>query len=72
MQEGSDPAREGRNLYNRVVINGEHIAIRPSFPNPYVMRGSFHMLANTLKIGWHPQFEERLTEAFIRARRSVA
>jgi hypothetical protein len=72
MQESADPAMEGRSLYNRVVITGQHIPIRPSFPNPFVMRGSFHMLSNALKIGWHPQFEERLAEAFNRARRSAA
>ena len=72
MQEGADSALEGRNLYNRVVITGQHFSIRPSFPNPFVMRGSFHMLANALKVGWHPQFEQRLAEAFNRARQSVA
>jgi hypothetical protein len=72
MLESADPALEGRDLYNRIVITGQHIPIRPSFPNPVVMRGSFHILANALKIGWHPHFEERLVDAFNRARRSVA
>jgi hypothetical protein len=62
LTEGSDSAVEGRALYNRVVIEGNHIPIRPAFPNPYVMRGSFHILANALKIGWHPLFRERLTK----------
>lgn len=67
LHDKSDHAVEGRKLYNRVVIEGEHIPIRPSFPNPYVMRGSFHMLANGLRIGWHPQFKERLATAFDKA-----
>jgi hypothetical protein len=58
MQAGADPVLEGRNLYNRVVINGRDIRIRDSVSYPFVMRGSFHMLANVLKIGWHPDFEQ--------------
>ena len=72
MQEGADSALEGRNLYNRVVINGRDIRIRDSVSYPFVMRGSFHILANVLKIGWHPDFEQRLAAAFNRARRLVA
>jgi hypothetical protein len=72
MQAGADPVLEGRNLYNRVVINGRDIRIRDSVSYPFVMRGSFHILANVLKIGWHPDFEQRLTAAFNRARRLVA
>ncbi len=71
MTEDSDTAREGRTLYNNLVILGRHIPIRPTFTNPYVMRGSFHMLANTLKVGWHPLFKERLAEAFERVIRTV-
>ncbi len=71
MQENTtdttDSAAEGRNLFNRLVVTGNHIPIRPSFQNPFVMRGSFHMLANSLKIGWHPAFEERLANALERA-----
>lgn len=67
LKSGVDQAEEGRNLFNRVVITGVHIPIRPAFQNPYVMRGSFHMLANALKVGWHPAFEERLARAFDKA-----
>lgn len=67
LREDADHAFQGRTLYNRVVIEGDHIPIRPAFPNPYVMRGSFHMLANALKVGWHPQFRERFTRALDRA-----
>lgn len=65
--DDTDHAVEGRNLYNRVMFEGEHIPIRPSFPHPYVMRGSFHWLANGLKVGWHPQFRERFTRALDKA-----
>ena len=72
MKPGADSAEEGRNLFNRLLVTGNHIPIRPSFPNPFVMRGSFHMLANSLKVGWHPAFEERLAKAFERAIGSAA
>lgn len=40
------------------------IAIRPSVSEPFVVRGSFHMLADEAppRIGWHPDFHERLAE----------
>ena len=70
--EASDHAVEGRNLYNRVVIEGKHIPIRPAFLNPYVMRGSFHILANALKVGWHPLFTERLSQLLTTAAAAAA
>ena len=36
------------------------IAIRPNVTEPFVTRGSFHMLSNELKVGWHPEFMDRL------------
>jgi hypothetical protein len=40
------------------------IAIRPGVTEPFVVRGSFHMLADETppRIGWHPDFHERLAE----------
>lgn len=40
------------------------IAIRPGVTEPFVVRGSFHMLADEKppRIGWHPDFHDRLTE----------
>lgn len=34
--------------------------IRPQVTEPFVSRGSFHMLADELRIGWHPEFQDRL------------
>lgn len=34
--------------------------IRPKVAEPYVMRGSLHMLADELKIGWHPDWVARV------------
>jgi len=50
--------REGRSLFN--AIQRLNINIRPRCDEPYVMRGSFHMLANQLRVGWHADFLNRL------------
>lgn len=34
--------------------------IRKNCLAPYVMRGSYHMLADRLEVGWHPDFSQRL------------
>ena len=34
--------------------------IRPQVQHPSMSRGSFHILADSLKVGWHPQFIDRL------------
>lgn len=34
--------------------------IRASVTEPFVTRGSFHMLSDRLRVGWHPEFLDRL------------
>ena len=36
------------------------IPIRPSVTEPFVSRGSLHMLSDEARIGWHPGFRARL------------
>ena len=36
------------------------IPIREMFNHPFIARGSYHQLSDELKIGWHPDFEEKL------------
>jgi hypothetical protein len=36
------------------------IPIRPSVTEPFVTRGSLHMLADEVRVGWHPEFRVRL------------
>lgn len=45
-------------------MNEANIFIRKECTEPYVMRGSYHLIADNpnLKIGWHPEFEKRLRE----------
>lgn len=35
--------------------------IRPQFPASYMVRGSYHMLADKLRVGWHPHYHARLS-----------
>ena len=48
----------GRALYSS--IEHKDLRIRPQCADAFVMRGSYHMLANSLKIGWHLDFVQRL------------
>ena len=40
------------------------IGIRPGVTEPFVVRGSFHMLADEAppRVGWHPEFHDRLAK----------
>lgn len=52
--------KEGRRLFSD--IEKSDIRIRPKCQEAFVMRGSYHILANQLKVGWHIDFYERLKE----------
>jgi len=43
------------------------IPIRTNVTEPFVCRGSLHMLSDEVRIGWHPEFRNRLA-AFLRAK----
>ncbi len=47
------------------------IPIRPSVTEPFVCRGSFHILSDEAKIGWHIEFKELLA-AFLTAKEGAA
>jgi len=36
--------------------------IRPQVRHPSMTRGSFHILADELRVGWHPEFMDRLAQ----------
>ena len=51
----------GRKLYNWVQTDfSDHLRIRPGWVHPYMLRGSYHMLADQLDIGWHPDYDKIL------------
>lgn len=53
-----EKVKEGRRLFSD--IEKKDIRIRPKCQEAFVMRGSYHMLANQLKVGWHIDFYDRL------------
>lgn len=53
-----DKIKEGRALLSN--IENKDIRIRAKCQEAFVMRGSYHMLANQLAVGWHIDFYERL------------
>jgi len=53
----------GRKLYNWMEFNAD-FRIRENVSEPYVMRGSYHMLADDTppKVWWHPDFFSKLKD----------
>jgi hypothetical protein len=52
--------KEGRRLFTD--IEKKDVRIRSKCQEAFVMRGSYHILANQLKVGWHADFYTRLVE----------
>lgn len=60
---GDDAADDAKEKAAREVLKWaerETITIRANVTEPFVSRGSLHMLADQVRIGWHPEFRERL------------
>ena len=56
-------ARRGKQLFHN--IEEKDIRIRERCSEAFVMRGSYHILSNQLKIGWHIDFSERLKHLLV-------
>lgn len=56
----NEKVREGKKLFSNT--QHKNILIRQKCQEPFIMRGSYHMLANQLKVGWHIDFSERLKQ----------
>ena len=58
--DAADDAKRAASL--RVLAWAETVSlpIRPGVTEPFVTRGSFHMLADRLRVGWHAEFRDRL------------
>jgi len=41
------------------------VPIRPAVTEPFICRGSLHMLADALRVGWHSEFRDRLEHLLI-------
>jgi hypothetical protein len=53
----------GKQLFRS--IEEKDIRIREKCSEAFVMRGSYHILSNQLKIGWHTDFSERLKHLLV-------
>jgi hypothetical protein len=51
--------RAAQDLYNWVET-GAHYPIRPAVTESAIARGTYQILADDLKVGWHVEFRERL------------
>ncbi|AJW71226.1 ABC-three component system protein [Nitrosopumilus adriaticus] len=58
-KENSKKIEKGREILNW-VNSTTSLCIRDRCTEPYVTQGSYHMLANRKKIGWHVDFEKKL------------
>jgi len=61
---GAEPSEDAKEhaaqaLY-RWLETGTHIPIRPRVDHPSIPRGSYHMLADNARLGWHIEWRERL------------
>ncbi|MED4354316.1 hypothetical protein P9265_18655 [Schinkia azotoformans] len=63
--------KRGKELYNK--IQELQINIRKNCIEPYVMRGTYHILADKsdLILGWHPDFVNRLKKLLIGKRKVI-
>jgi hypothetical protein len=63
--DSDDPtlAHHGSKLYEWVVTEApsrSQLWFRTDFMSEYMTKGSYHMLADQLRVGWHPEYEGRL------------
>ena len=60
---GEDAAEAAQQKAAREVlkwVETTSIPIRPGVTEPFITRGSLHIMADEVRLGWHPQFRERL------------
>ncbi|QDV37684.1 ABC-three component system protein [Tautonia plasticadhaerens] len=56
--------RQGRNLYDWIVTEAPSrpaLWVRPNFSSEYLTRGSYHMLSDQLRVGWHTEYDRHLS-----------
>ena len=60
-EEAAEEAKDhaARNLY-KWVETGTHAVIRPAVTEPAIARGTYQILADDLRVGWHQEFRQRL------------
>jgi hypothetical protein len=61
--DGTLLAQHGLRLYEWIVLEAPSKAqlwVRTDFQTEYMVKGSYHMLADQLRVGWHPHYDTRL------------
>ncbi len=59
--DGSDKPKTGRSIYDGAVLT-QQMYLRPGCTEQFVMRGSYHLLADAVKLGWHPDFMDLMKQ----------
>jgi hypothetical protein len=62
---GEDAAEASKAAAAQVIyawVETSLYPIRPQVRHPSMTRGSFHILADDLRVGWHPEFMDRLAQ----------
>ena len=62
--DGPTKARHGQRFYEWIVSEAPtkgSFWVRPDFQAEYMTKGSYHMLADLLRVGWHPDYEGLLS-----------
>lgn len=62
---GDDVTDEAKEAAAREVLKWAErtqFPIRANVTEPFICRGSFHMLADEARLGWHPEFRDRLAQ----------
>ncbi|MDO9044773.1 MAG: hypothetical protein Q7U35_05635 [Methanobacteriaceae archaeon] len=58
-----DKIKYGKALYRWAET--KFVPLRPNITEAFVTRGSYQILSNEKKIGWHPEFEKKLQDIII-------
>ncbi len=60
-EDEEEQVKEGKNFYSWFEVDS-NIPIRPACTELFITRGSYHLLANQMCIGWHPHFFEKISQ----------
>jgi len=65
-QDESELKNCGRKILNHMEFKTEHLRIREKVSEPYVKRGSYHMLADNIsgapRVWWHSFFMQKIKD----------
>ena len=57
-------ASEGQVLFRQVTEQSQ-VRVRDRYNEGFFTRGKYHELADDGRVGWHPEFEERLKQLLL-------